>query len=159
MIVMDEFPTASLLDGRGQMDRTLFPHLPRFAGRVHLVPQPDDRRSAHDDGGAGDPDREFPSGEPVPTASEFPDSLFTLLGGSYRLNVHESATRICPSKLCGETDDATGANDGLGSLLKEGVSQWKTSASPERTSKPDALLHQSPYVETRSTARRRSSTR
>ena len=49
-------------------------------------------------------------------------------------------------KICG-TGAAMGANDGIGGLVDEGVSQWETFASPHRTSRQDSLLHQSPYVE------------
>jgi hypothetical protein len=82
----------------------------------------------------------------VPIASEYPHNLFTLLAGTYDMNVHESATRMCPLDTCG-SGDALGANDGFGGLLDEGVSQWQKFASPNRTSRQDALLHQSPYVE------------
>lgn len=147
MIVMDEFPTASLLDGKGELDGTLYPHLASLArgstwyrNQTTVGPHTTMAVPAMLTG-------KFPAGDPVPTASEFPDNLFTLLGGSYTMNVHESATRLCPVKICGNLDDATGANDGLDGLLKEGVNQWETFASPERTSKQDALLHQSPYVE------------
>ena len=37
------------------------------------------------------------------TAASFPENLFTLLGGSYRFNVFESMTGLCPRELCGAT--------------------------------------------------------
>jgi hypothetical protein len=147
MIVLDELPTASLLDGKGQLDATLFPNLASLAkgstwyrNQTTVGPHTTAAMPAILTG-------KFPNGNPVPTASEFPQNLFTLLGGSYHMNVDESATRLCPVKICGNLDDTTGANDGLDGLLNESVNQWKTFASPERTSKQDALLHQSPYVE------------
>jgi Sulfatase len=147
MIVMDEFPTASLLDGKGRLDATLFPNLASLAqgstwyrNETTVGPHTTMAVPAILTG-------KFPNGEPVPTASEFPQNLFTLLGGSYRMNVHESATRLCPVALCGAGAASAGANDGLDGLLKEGVNQWETFASPERTTKQDALLHQSPFVE------------
>ena len=57
MIVMDEFPTASLLDGKGQIDGELFPEPGRARAGLHVVPQPVHGRPAHDDGGPGDPHR------------------------------------------------------------------------------------------------------
>jgi Sulfatase len=147
MIVMDEFPTGSLLDGKGQIDSALFPNLASLAqgstwyrNETTVGPHTTMAVPAILTG-------KFPAGESVPTASEFPQNLFTLLGGSYSMNVHESATRLCPVDVCGNKDDATGANDGLDGLLNEGITQWKTFASPERTARQDALLHQSPYVE------------
>ncbi len=147
MIVMDEFPTASLLDGKGQLDGTLFPNLASLAkgatwyrNDTTVGPHTTMAVPAILTG-------KFPNGEPVPIASEFPQNLFTLLGSSYRMNVHESATRLCPVSLCGSGADSAKANNGLSGLLDEGVNQWETFASPERTTKQDALLHQSPYVE------------
>ncbi len=147
MIVMDEFPTGSLLDGKGAIDSALYPNLASLAqgstwyrNETTVGPHTTMAVPAILTG-------KFPNGESVPIASEFPQNIFTLLGGSYVMNVHESATRLCPQNVCGSKDDATGANDGLDGLLQEGIDQWKTFASPERTSKQDALLHQSPYVE------------
>jgi hypothetical protein len=82
----------------------------------------------------------------VPIASEYPENLFTLLGRTYDMNVHESATRLCPVDTCGSGAAPT-ARDGFDDLLAEGVSQWRKFASPNRTSRQDALLHESPHTE------------
>ena len=37
---------------------------------------------------------------PVPIAANYPDNLFTLLAGNYRLNVSERVTALCPGELC-----------------------------------------------------------
>jgi hypothetical protein len=42
----------------------------------------------------------------LPIASDHPESLFTLLGGSYDLDVTEPVTDICPARLCPEEDEA-----------------------------------------------------
>lgn len=147
MIVLDEFPTASLLDGKGQLDGTLFPNLASLA-RGATWYRNDTTVGPHTTMAVpAILTGKFPNGEPVPTASEFPQNLFTLLGDSYHMNVHESATRLCPVALCGPGATSARANNGLDGLLNEGVNQWETFASPERTSRQDALLHQSPYVE------------
>ena len=36
----------------------------------------------------------------LPTFAKHPRNLFTLLGDSYRLNVSEEATYLCPPRLC-----------------------------------------------------------
>ena len=38
----------------------------------------------------------------LPTLAHHPRNLFTLLGGSYRLNVSEEATHLCPRSLCAD---------------------------------------------------------
>ncbi len=35
-----------------------------------------------------------------PTLANYPRSIFTLLGGTYRMNVQESATHLCPRAVC-----------------------------------------------------------
>ncbi len=37
----------------------------------------------------------------LPWFLDYPQNLFTLLGGAYRLHVFEQVTRLCPSELCG----------------------------------------------------------
>jgi hypothetical protein len=41
----------------------------------------------------------------LPTAQHHPGNLFTLLGSSYRLEVIEPITRLCPSRLCSDGED------------------------------------------------------
>jgi hypothetical protein len=38
----------------------------------------------------------------VPVTSDYPNSLPTLLAGSHELNVTETATNLCPARLCGK---------------------------------------------------------
>ena len=38
--------------------------------------------------------------DPKVDPATFPNSLFTLLGRAYEMNVHESATDLCPVELC-----------------------------------------------------------
>lgn len=100
MIVFDELPTSSLLDGRGAIDAVRFPNFAALAqgstwfrnattvsySTTQAVPailtgtRPKRRRG--------------------PTFAEYPRNIFTLLGGDYRMNVVESATRLCPRAVC-----------------------------------------------------------
>lgn len=146
MIVMDELPTASLLDGEGNIDAALFPNFAALAGsgnwyRNHSTVAPHTTTAV-----PAILTGSHPTNSDVPIASEYPHNLFTLLAGSYDMNVHESATRMCPVDICG-SGDSLGVNDGLDGLVGEGVSQWQKFASPNRTSRQDSLLRQSPYVE------------
>jgi hypothetical protein len=49
----------------------------------------------------------WPSEALAPHYHNYPYNLFTLLGGRYQLNVHETVTRLCPPQAC--ADDAAGA--------------------------------------------------
>ncbi len=98
MVVFDELPLLSLLDGSGNIDAGRFPHFARLAGHSYwfehattvsegtlisipaildgLYPTPGDAR--------------------LPTFGDHPRSLFTLLGASHDLKVFEFITQLAP---------------------------------------------------------------
>jgi Sulfatase len=100
MVVFDEFPVTDLLTAEGEIDPARFPSFARLArestwyrntttvsaGTTRAVPAIMTGRYAE----PGNP----------PVFAEHPRNVFTLLGGSYRMNVHELATDLCPQELC-----------------------------------------------------------
>jgi hypothetical protein len=100
MVVFDEFPVTSLLGRDGRVDRVRYPNFATLAARstwyshattvfdftTHAVPAILDGRR--------------PRKGSLPTLAQHPRNLFTLLGRSYRLNVSEEATHLCPRSLC-----------------------------------------------------------
>lgn len=100
MVVFDEFPVTDLLTAEGEIDAARFPSFARLAGEstwfrntttvsagtTRAVPAIMTGRYAQ----AGKP----------PVFAEHPRNIFTLLGGAYRMNVHEIATYLCPEQLC-----------------------------------------------------------
>ena len=104
MVIFDEFPTASLMDEAGGIDRTRFP---AFADLASTSTWYENATGA----GAYTPiavptilSGELPDNDKLPIASDHPRNLFTLLGGSYELRVQESATQLCPEELCPDSD-------------------------------------------------------
>ena len=117
MVVFDEFPVVSLMDGSGGIDAVRYPNFARLAEdatwyrnttTVHewttgavpailtgLRPKPDD----------------------LPLYVDHPDNLFTLLGGGYDLHVAESQTHLCPAQLC--DDDRDPLPERIGSLFSD----------------------------------------
>ncbi|MEP7334917.1 MAG: sulfatase-like hydrolase/transferase, partial [Actinomycetota bacterium] len=106
LIVLDEFSTVSLMDRRQRVDPVRFPNFASLAGDSTWY------RSATTTywlsevavpsvftGIEPDPGR-------LPVASKYPNSIFTLLGRSYRMRTIETLTRLCPSSICRETQDA-----------------------------------------------------
>jgi Sulfatase len=113
VFALDELPLSSLLDERGRIDAYTFPNFAWLAERstwyrnatgvtqwtrdafpsmltgrwpskaVHLGPESDRR-------------------DPAVAANyrNYPANLFTLLSGPYQLDVHETATRLCPPQAC-----------------------------------------------------------
>ncbi|MGE5646502.1 MAG: sulfatase-like hydrolase/transferase [Acidobacteriota bacterium] len=106
LVVFDEFPLASLLDKDGNVDAALYPN---FAALAHAGTWYRNTTTAAEstlislpaivDGHYPDPDKPR-----LPNAAGHPNTLFTLLGGSYRMNVSENNTRLCPEALCGNSD-------------------------------------------------------
>ncbi len=108
LIVFDELPLTSLLDAREEIDRRGYPHFAALADTSSWFPN---ATGVHDRTSKAVPSiltgrRPRPGGLPI--AADHPNSLFTLLGGSYRMNVHEEATSVCPDELCGEGVDEGG---------------------------------------------------
>ena len=52
-------------------------------------------------------------------AANYPENLFTWLGGEYELNVFETVTRICPEKLCSETIAREGFRERIRTTLSD----------------------------------------
>ncbi len=132
MIVMDEFPLESILDGTGHVDSALFPNFAAFAdtstwfrNETTVAPYTDLAVPAILSGG-------YPTGTNPPVAAEYPHNLFTFLGGSYQMNVHESITRLCPTGTCARRGSVTTVGNRFEELLHTTYSLWRDFASPKR---------------------------
>jgi len=131
MIVLDEFPEVSLLDGNGHVDADLFPNFAALADASTWY--------RNDTTVAEYTLRAVPailSGKlpplnaPTPTASKYPHSLFTLLGKTYRLNVHETSEQVCPDNLCG----TIGMGNALSELTHDGLLVMRNLMDPDKDS-------------------------
>ncbi len=100
LVVFDELPLLSLLDADFNIDPGLYPNFSalardgvwyRNATTVH-----DSTRYALPSILSG----RFPRKGALPTATDHPDTLFTLLAGTHRLAVSEAVTALCPPSLC-----------------------------------------------------------
>lgn len=124
MIMFDEFPLASLLDGSGRIDAVSYPNFARLAGmstwyRMYsttaeetqfAVPTSLSGISARTGLGA--------------TYADHPDSIFSLLGRSHAMHVTESITKLCPPAVCATVRSApnwTAFFDGVFRLFRQRV--------------------------------------
>ena len=99
MVVLDELPLTSLMDEQRQIDPIRFPNFSRLASESHWFRN---ATTVSDSTLLSVP--AIVSGlspklqEPrIPTTADYPDTLFTLLGGSYRLEVFENVTQLSPA--------------------------------------------------------------
>ncbi len=136
MVMFDEFPEQSLLDGLGNIDAELFPNFAELAAastwyRNETTVAPYTERAVP----AILTGRLPPQGNVVPSYADYPQNLFTFLSGVYPMNVHEAVTRLCPSSLCAaRATDATGL-EATRLLAGDAVKLWRAFASP----KPEAI--------------------
>ncbi len=132
MVTFDEFPEQSLLDGNGKIDATLFPNFAKLAAgstwyRNDTTVAPYTERAVP----AILTGRLPPTGNVVPSSADYPQNLFTLLGGVYPLNVHEAVTSLCPKSFCAaRASDATGLKR-MRLLGSDALHLWKDFASPK----------------------------
>ncbi len=100
-VVFDELPTATLMNPSGtRIDSKRFPGFASLAAHSTWYR---DNTTVADFTGRAVPAIETgidPGYTTLPTYSQQPNSIFTLLGGKYRFNVSEPVTNVCPPSLC-----------------------------------------------------------
>jgi len=100
MVVFDEFPLTSLLDGRSRIDARRYPNIASLAGDSTWFAN---ATGVHDRTTKAVPailTGGLPRGGKLPVARDHRRSLFTLLRRSHEMNVSEEATALCPEP-CG----------------------------------------------------------
>ncbi len=140
MLVLDEFPTASLLrsDGSGLIDDDLFPNFSALASTSHWYRNHTTVSPLTSDAVPAMLSGEYPeASQTPPTVANHPNNLFTALGNTYSLNVHEAVTVVCVLPQCERS--ATTKNRGssvrrVGGALRESVELWWSFAKPQRES-------------------------
>jgi Sulfatase len=155
MVLMDEFPLLSLLDRHGRIDQRLYPNFARLAGGSTWY-----RNATAVTGMTGwaVPSMmtgRYPAQDRLPITSQFPDNLFTLLGGSYnyKMRVFEGMSQLCPPDICPDAKQSggggglpgqdPGAQGGLRGVLRDSAKLWSEIASPrEPTQDPAATLQE-----------------
>jgi hypothetical protein len=146
MLMLDEFPTVSLLGPDGKIDAKRYPNFAALAGGSTWY------RNATGVSGwtpyampamlSG----RYPQREVAPHYAAYPDNLFTLLGGLYDMDVQESITELCPPTEC---DRARRDRGGLPVLLNETAGLLGQIASPrdELASDPEDSYRESTLAE------------
>lgn len=109
LVVMDETPLLSLLDGEGLIDGTLYPNLAQLAHDGvwfrNATAVSDDTRWAVPAILSG----RYPNPSLMPTQADYPHTLFTQLAATHRLEVVETITRLCRFAACNEPETPVGA--------------------------------------------------
>ncbi|MDQ2700874.1 MAG: sulfatase-like hydrolase/transferase, partial [Actinomycetota bacterium] len=117
MLVFDEFPVGSLMTPERDINRKRFPNFAELAASSSWY-----RNTVTDASYTAIAVPSILTGKPadrdsLPTAADHPESIFTLLGDSYRIRAVEPITQICPESICGapekESRSTANAVEGL----------------------------------------------
>ncbi len=123
-IVLDEFPTQSLLDDHGDIDQDLFPNFAQLA-RIGTWYRNNTTVNSFTDRAVPAllTGRNPPDGGAAPISSRYPNNAFTLLAASHRMNVLEPYTHLCPPNICTSRDTSSVASSTM-SLLSKAWGVW-----------------------------------
>ena len=102
MIVFDEFPNFSLMNRTKGIDADRFPNFARLARNATWFRNATTVSHSTTKAVPAIMTGIRPRPNKLPIFADHPDNIFTLLGGSYRMNVVESQTSLCPRQLCGD---------------------------------------------------------
>ncbi len=110
LISFDEFPLASLLDRQGKVDARLYPNFAKLAGASTW----------------------YRTKVRAPIWTQYPDNLFTMLGGTYDVRAQETISLLCPPKQCrGAATTAAGKpRNPLRAVLTDSARVLRGIASP-----------------------------
>jgi len=100
LIVFDEFTTIALLDGHGRIDAKRYPNFARLARTSTWYRDTTTVHGFTQDAVPAILTGQLPEEDTLAIYSDHPQSIFTLLYRSYRLEARESLTRLCPKQLC-----------------------------------------------------------
>lgn len=100
MVVLDELPLTAVMTSDGEIDAELLPNLAEFANGATWFRNTTAVSSSTWYAVPSIVTGRYPESGTAPVAADHPESLFTLLGDAYELNVTESVTRLCPTTLC-----------------------------------------------------------
>jgi hypothetical protein len=103
LLVMDELPLTDLLGPDGRIDAVRYPSFARLAASSTWYRHATTIYDATTQAVPAILTAQLPRKGLLPTTSDHPNSIFTLFGSHYRMNVSEEATSLCPEQLCHES--------------------------------------------------------
>lgn len=100
LIVFDELPLSSMLDGDGQIDNARLPNFARLAEMSTWYPNTTTVSTQTLVAVPTILSGLLNEDAPIPTAQTYPSNLFTELATTHRVEAWESVTRLCPTTVC-----------------------------------------------------------
>jgi hypothetical protein len=103
VIVLDELPAASIMRSDGSLNTDRYPGFAKLASVSNWYRNASSQYNLTAQAVPSMLSANLLDGEQLPTASDFPRNLFTLLGNDLPVELYESVTNMCPNSICGET--------------------------------------------------------
>jgi hypothetical protein len=128
MIVLDELPLESVVDSDGQVDDDLYPHLAELGRESDTYLNTTSNAWATVLSVPSLLTGRLPTSDRLPVATTHGDNLFTLLGKSYDVRVHELLS-LCPTSLCPQPKSGL-VPRGLGSLAMSSAFTYRDIVDP-----------------------------
>ena len=106
-VILDEFPTTSLMDGEERIDAGRYPGFAALAGRATWYRRATTVAESTFDVVPAILTGRYPRPGQLPHAIDHPDNLFTLLAGTYEMYTAGPLTQLCPQDLCVRDEDGS----------------------------------------------------
>jgi Sulfatase len=100
VVLLDELPSNTLIGNGDKIDAQRFPGFGELARSATWFRN---AYTVYDSTERAQPaimDGNYPAKDKLPTSADHPNSIFSLFGKTYRLNVSEEATTVCSRDLC-----------------------------------------------------------
>jgi Sulfatase len=103
VVLLDELPANTLVDGLGKLDTARYPGFAELARNATWFKN---AYTVYDSTERAQPaimDGDLPRRDRQPISSDHPNSIFSLFAKTHRMNVSEEATAVCSRDLCHDT--------------------------------------------------------
>jgi hypothetical protein len=100
MVVFDELRVLTLMDGDHEIDARRFPNFAKLARHSTWYRNATTVADATTVAVPALLSGRVPKPDELPIRADHPRNLFTMLAGSYAMNVREAATALCPNDVC-----------------------------------------------------------
>ncbi len=134
-LFLDEFPLRALLDDRGKVDPRLYPNFARLAAASTWYPNATGVSGWTPFAAPAMLTGRYPQKAVAPSYIAYPQTLFTLLSGTYDITAYETIAELCPPSICGTANAGRKlglralAND-TAKLAREIVSPYPSTSNP-----------------------------
>ena len=120
MVIFDEFPVGSLMTTSGEVNQRRYPNFTELADTSDWYQNTTTDASYTTVAIPSIMTGESADRSSLPTATDHPDNLFTLLGASYDVHAVEPITQLCPDDICTDSvEEKEGFFAALGSLVSD----------------------------------------